>query len=69
MLQGERSRIRDPMMSLIFLSIYFLPAALFAGVYSASNINEYRKILLGGGGRARPALKTDSLTATCDPIV
>jgi hypothetical protein len=44
MLQAGRSRVRDPMTSLNFFSIYLiLPAALDPGAYSASNRNEYQK--------------------------
>jgi hypothetical protein len=44
MVQAGRSRVRDPMRSLIFFSIYvILPSALGPGVRSASNRNEYQK--------------------------
>jgi hypothetical protein len=71
MLQAERSQFRDPKWWINFLSIYLiLPAALWPGVYSASNINEYQEqknnIL---GRRALPARKADNLAAVCEPIV
>jgi hypothetical protein len=39
------------------------------GVYSASNSNEYQESSWGGGSKARPAHKADSLTAIFEPIV
>jgi hypothetical protein len=44
MLQARRSRVRDPIKSMHFFSIYvILSAALGPGVHSASNRNEYQK--------------------------
>jgi hypothetical protein len=43
MLQAGRLRVRDPIMSMNFFSIYqILPAALGPGIYSGSNRNEYQ---------------------------
>jgi hypothetical protein len=51
-----------------FFSIYLiLPAALGPGDYSASNINEYQKIILGR--TARPARKADNFTAIYEPTI
>jgi hypothetical protein len=36
------------------------------GVDSACNSNEYQE---SSGGKGRPALKADNLTAICEPIV
>jgi hypothetical protein len=44
MLQAGRSRVRDPMRWMNFISIYLiLLAALGPGLYSASNRNEYQE--------------------------
>jgi hypothetical protein len=52
-------------------SIYLtLLAALGAGIYSASNRNEYQKQkIMFLRSRARPVRKADNLTAICEPIV
>jgi hypothetical protein len=65
MLQTERSRIRIPIVIyLFFFSIYLiLPAALGPGIYSASNRNEYRTVIVGRKGP--PAREADILTADC----
>jgi hypothetical protein len=51
-------------------SIYLiLRAAVGAGVYSASTINEYRKKNIFLDSRARPVRKADNLTAIFQPII
>jgi hypothetical protein len=67
---GFKYRTRDHLQGLE--NVYLiLPVALGPGVYSATNINEYQKerkeMFLGS--RARPARKTDRLTAICEPTV
>jgi hypothetical protein len=50
-------------------SIYLiLPAALWPGVASPSNRNEYQESFWGGG-KGQPAHKADKLTAICERIV
>jgi hypothetical protein len=52
-------------MRLLDFSIYLiLPAALWPGVDSASNRNEYQEFFWGCKGR--PACKADNLTAICE---
>jgi hypothetical protein len=43
------------------------PDALYPGVYSAFNNNEYKK--QKNNVRVRPVRKTDNLTAICEPTV
>ena len=50
-LQVRRSRVRFPMLSLEFFIDIILLAALWPGVDSASNRNEYQEYFLGKGGR------------------
>ena len=51
-LQAGRSRVRFPLVSLEFFNEIILLAALWLGVDSSSNRNEYQEYLLGGkGGR------------------
>jgi hypothetical protein len=45
-----------------------LLAALGPGAYSASNINEYKKIMFLRN-RTRPVRRADNLTAIYEPIV
>jgi hypothetical protein len=47
---------------------FFLVAALWPWVDSASDRNENQESS-GGGGKGRPAHKADNLTAICEPIV
>jgi hypothetical protein len=67
MIQGGRSRVRFPIRSLDFSIDLVLPAALWPGLDSAPNRNEYRESSWGGKGR--PVRKADNLTAICEPIV
>jgi hypothetical protein len=48
-----------------------LPAALGAGVYSASNRNEYQKHkkIMILGSKVRRVRRADNLTTICEPIV
>jgi len=46
-LQAGRSLVLFPMVSLKFFIDIILPAALYPGVDSASNRNEYREYFLG----------------------
>jgi hypothetical protein len=47
-----------------------LQTALDPGVYSVSNINQYKKKMgMFLGSRDQPALKADNLTAICERTV
>jgi hypothetical protein len=49
-------------------SLYvILPATIGPAVYSASNRNEYQKMILDS--RARLVRMSDNLTAICGPVV
>jgi hypothetical protein len=52
---------------LYFLIDLILPAALWPGIYSAPNRNEYQEFSLVKGRRL--ACKGDNLTAICEPTV
>jgi hypothetical protein len=66
MLHAGRSRVRIPMRSQTFFSVYLiLPAALAPGVYSTSNRNEYQHIFLGVKRGRRVGLTT----AICETTV
>jgi hypothetical protein len=54
-LQAGRSRVRFSMVSSEFFVDIILPAALWPGVESACNRNEYQKYFLGGGVKAADA--------------
>jgi hypothetical protein len=67
MLQAGRSRVRFPMRSLDFFN---LPnpsnRTVFKGLTQPLTEMSTRNLL---GGKGRPALKADNLTAVCEPIV
>jgi hypothetical protein len=66
MLQAGRSRVRFPMRSLDF-SLDILPASLWP-VGSTQPLTEMSTRNLSGGKR-RPALEADNLSAICELIV
>jgi hypothetical protein len=53
----------------LFSIFLILPAALGAGVYSASNRNEYQKEKKIWGAERGQTLEADIFTAVCEPIV
>jgi hypothetical protein len=70
MLQGGKSRVRDPMRLMNFSFYLMLSTAPGLGVYSSSNRNEYQKQkIIFLPSRARPVHKVDNITAICEPTV
>jgi hypothetical protein len=70
MLLVGRSWVQDPIRSMKFPIYLILPAILGAGVYSASNKNEYQNMKkMFMGSTAQLANKADNLTTICESVV
>jgi hypothetical protein len=67
-LKVGRSRVRFSMRSLDFSIDLILPAALWPGVDSATNRNEYQESSWGVKGDLQ-ARKANKFTAICEPII
>jgi hypothetical protein len=67
MLQTERSRVRFPTRSLDF-SIELNPSSRNVAPESTQSLAE-RSTRSLTGGKGRPTLKADNLTAICEPTV
>jgi hypothetical protein len=67
MLQAGRSRVRFPVRSLVF-SVDLNPSSRAMALGSTQFSTEMNTRILPGG-KGRSALKTDNLTAICEPIV
>jgi hypothetical protein len=66
--QVRRSPVRVPdEVDFFFFSIYLiLPTALWSGIESTSNRNEYQE---SSWGKMRPARRADNLAAICESNV
>jgi hypothetical protein len=69
MLRTGRSRARFPMRLLDFFNLPNPSSRTMALGFTQSLTEMNISNLPGGGGGARPARKTDILTAICEPIV